>query len=258
MNTKLISQGALDIIDQYKNFRIENAICSVPYFNNRHSANRATFRVEAGKGSPKDIYEDIVDKAFKDKIDLKTFDSNLLKKYLVDNDIGIDCSGYAYYILNEESKSLGRGSIDLHLSFPYCDGILKRIKCKLRPVENAGVQTFSHSENSEIVLLKDIKVGDIITMMGNTENNNKDHILVVYQIEYQNFLPTVIHYTHAISWPTDGEYGHGIHDGVIEVLNLSKDILEQNWVENEKKLEDNYTFTGAKKSTTELRRLRWF
>ena len=65
MNTKLISQGALDIIDQYKNFRIENAICSVPYFNNRHSANRATFRVEAGKGSPKDIYEDIVDKALK-------------------------------------------------------------------------------------------------------------------------------------------------------------------------------------------------
>ena len=59
MNTKQISRGALDIIDQYRNFRIENAICSIPYFNNKTTARRAGLRAEVGKGSPKDIFDEM-------------------------------------------------------------------------------------------------------------------------------------------------------------------------------------------------------
>lgn len=258
MNTKLISQNSLDIIEQYKNFKVENAVCSVPYFNNKHTGNRASFRVESGKGSPKDIYEEIEQKAIRDKFDMKSFSSDSLKKFLVDNDIGIDCSGYAYYILNEESLSLGKGTLDRHLSFPFAKGIWGKIKSKFRPIENAGVQTFAHDKNSKVISIKDVQVGDIITMVGGPDNGERDHILIIYQIEYQNFLPTVIHYTHAVAWPTDGEYGHGIHEGKIEITGLEKNLVEQSWRENGKVGEENYTFTRAQRSVTELRRLRWF
>ena len=258
MNTKLISQSALDIIDQYKNFRIENAVCSIPYFNNKRTGNRASFRVEGGKGSPKDIYEEIEQRAFKEKIDLKLFDSETLKKFLVDNSIGIDCSGYAYYILNDESLSLGKNALDRYMSFPYAKGLFGKIKCMFRPIENAGVQTFAHEKNSKVIPIKDVQVGDMITMVGGPDNGERDHILIIYQVEYQNFIPMTIHYTHAVAWPTDGEYGHGIHEGKIDILDLNKSLIEQRWTENDKIGEENYTFTRAQKSVTELRRLRWF
>ncbi len=258
MNTKLISQKSLDTIDQFKNFRIENAMCSVPYFNNRHIGQRLAFRVSIGKGSPKDIYEEVEQIAFKEKIDLKSFDSDTLKKFLVDNGVGIDCSGFAYYVLNEESISRGTGSLDRNLSFPLCHGLFGKIKCKMRPIENAGVQTFAHDANSKVVEIKDVQVGDIITMVGGPDNGERDHILVVYQIEYQNFSPITIHYVQAMAWPTDGEYGHGIHEGKIDLVNLNKKIVEQRWVENEKTGEENYTLTRAQKSVTEVRRFKWF
>ena len=258
MNTKVISQGAQDIIEQYKNFKIGKAVCSIPYFNNKHTGNRGSFRVEVGKGSPKDIFEEIEQIALKEKIDLNLLDSISLKKLLVDGGLGVDCSAFAYYILNEESISRGKGALDRHLAFPFCEGIVRKIKCKLRPIENCGVQTFTHDKNSKVISLVDIQVGDIITMTNGGEDGDRDHVLVVDQIEYQNFLPTTLHYIHAVAWPTDGEYGHGIHEGKIEVLDVNKSIIEQRWIENGKIGAENYTFTRGQKSVTELRRLVWF
>src|SRR3990167_8549262 len=87
MNTKVISQNALDIIDQYRNFRIGNAICSVPYFNNRNAGLRASLRVESGKGSPMDIYDEVQQILFKEKIDSLSFDSESMKKLVLLIDI---------------------------------------------------------------------------------------------------------------------------------------------------------------------------
>jgi hypothetical protein len=90
----------------------------------------------------------------------------------------------------------------------------------------------------------------------------RNHILVIYQIEYQNFIPTTLHYAHAIAWPTDGEFGHGLHKGIIEIINPEKDLFEQRWIELGKDSlvngDENYTFSRARKSKTEIRRLNWF
>lgn len=258
MNTKTISPKALDIIDQYLNFKIGNAVCSVPYYNNRTNALRGALRVEVGKGSPKDIYDEVQQLCLKNRIDINSINSEELKTILVDNNIGLDCSAYAYYILNEESLGIGKGSIDKHLSFPYCKGLINKIKCKIRPIENTDVKTFAHNDNSIIIKISDLKPGDIITMTGGPDNNDRDHILVIQRIEYQNFIPSTIHYTHAVAWPTDGQYGHGIHQGTIGIINTEKSIIEQIWIENDKRDEENYTYTRAKKSLTGTRRLRWF
>lgn len=258
MNTKTISQNALDIIDQFKDFKIGNAVCSIPYYNNKIGALRGALRVEIGKGSPKDIFEEVQQLCLKNKIDINSLKSEELKTILVDNNIGLDCSAFAYYVLNEESSSNGKGNLDRHLSFPFCIGFLNKIKCKIRPIENTDVRTFAHNNNSKLIEIKDVKPGDIITMIGGPDQNDRDHILIIYRIEYQNFLPSIIYYSHAVSWPTDGKYGHGIHTGTIGIVNADKSLIDQIWTENEKQGNENYTHTRAQKSIVEIRRMNWF
>jgi hypothetical protein len=53
-----------------------------------------------------------------------------------------------------------------------------------------------------------------------------------------------------MAWPSDGQYGHGVRQGKITIVNAEKTILDQDWSET-------YTFARAQKSLTEIRRLRW-
>lgn len=243
MNTKLLSDKAMSVIDQYLNFGNSVSI-SIPYFNNRHSGAKMKLRAQAGKGSPKDIFDEMESVAVHEKIDLKSLDSSSLKKLLVDHDIGIDCSGLAYYILNAESEARGKGTLDRHLSFPLCKGIFGKAVCKMRPVENAGVSTFAHEKNSREINLKEAQPGDIITFIDDSRN----HIVIIHQVEYQNFIPTILHYTHSIAWPEDGEYGHGVRQEQIEITDINKPIAEQKW-------SDIRSFNKAGNSITTLRRL---
>ncbi len=71
MNTKLISKPALDTIDQYLHFKVGTAQCAVPYFNNRHKRQRAGLRAAIGKGSPKEIFDEVEIVGMKEKISLK-------------------------------------------------------------------------------------------------------------------------------------------------------------------------------------------
>ena len=114
MNTKFLSDKALEIIDQYTNFRIHDSeTCNIPYFNNNHKVIRAGLRATIGKGSPGDIFEEVEIELAKNgelhgelhsdlphgAIKNGTFVPNAitsesLKHFLVDRNIGIDCSGF--------------------------------------------------------------------------------------------------------------------------------------------------------------------
>ena len=255
MSAKLLSEKAIAVIDHYKNFTTGIAVCNVPYYNNKRIKVRAGLRVQLGKGSPEEIMDEAVHFALSQKVNLNALDSISLKKFLVDNNLGIDCSGLAYYILNAELQSRGKGR--LKLSHPYSKGFLGFLRSWLRPIENTDVATLGHVHNSRSIELKFIAPGDLVTMQGGPEGQDRDHVLIIHEVDYRDDAITEIHYTHTVAWPTDGEYGHGVRQGVIKITDLQKSITEQDWVENERTKEDNYTFTRAQKSTTEIRRLNW-
>ena len=263
MNTKLISKPALDTIDQYLHFKVGTAKCAVPYFNNKNKRQRAGLRAAIGKGSPKEIFDEVEIVGMKEKISTETWTDVLLKKFMCDSDIGIDCSGLVFYVLSSENKTRGNGSLDRHLAFPN-RSLFRSLAAKFRPVENADVLTFANEKNSIPVDLKDIQPGDFITMTIIKENraektlSERNHIIIIHQVDYQNFTPTIIHYTHSIAWPDDGQYGHGVRQGTIEVLEPTKEITEQKWIEKEKMGTENPTYLRAKISKTEIRRLKWW
>jgi hypothetical protein len=257
MNTKILSTRALDVIDQYLNFKVGTAVCSVPYFNNKTVKARASLAVNGGKGSPKEIFEEVEALLVKAHAATDSVTADSLRKLLTDNNIGIDCSGFAYYVLNAESEEAGKGTLDKHLSFVQATGFFGRIISSLHPVKNSGVITFADNKNSQTLPLTDIKPGNIITMLSDVEGNERNHILVIHQVEYQNFIPYKIHYSHAVAYPEDGIYGTGIKQGTIEISDIHKPITEQIWIENGKQGEANRIFVRAQKSKTEVRRLKW-
>jgi len=257
MTTHTLTKSAQDTIDQYLHFKVGSAICSIPYFNNKVTKARAALRSLAGKGSPKEILEEVQSIMVKNHVDTNTLTSESLKKVLTDSNIGIDCSAFAYYILNSESLEIIKTSLKKQIFFPNANSLIGKIKCSLRPVENCDVSTFAHNKNSRVVPLEEIKPGDIITMVGGLDGNDRNHVLVIYQVDYNadtnnnlKYTPIKIYYTHSVAYPEDGIYGTGIKKGLIEITNLNKNITEQIWTENSLLLR-------ARKSQTELRRLNF-
>ena len=249
MNTKTLSNRALSVIDQYLNFKVGTAVCSVPYFNNKTVKARAALAVNVGKGSPKEIFEEVQALLIKSHVTTESLSSDSLKKVLTDNNIGIDCSGFAYYVLNAESEETGKGSLDKHLSFVQASNFFRRMLASIHPVKNTGVATFADNKNSMPIDLKAIQPGTLIVMLGvsqgETLTDDRDHILVIHQVEYQNFIPYKLHYSHAVAYPEDGIYGTGIKQGTIEITDITKPITEQIWNENGKQGTSNRIFIRA-------------
>lgn len=262
----------MSVIDQYLHFKCGSAVCSVPYYNNKTIKTRAALRPYIGKGSPQEIHDEVRAVALRDRIVLENLADESLKKLLTDEGLGIDCSGFAYYVLNAESEERDKGKLDRHISFVHCEGLMGKIRCSLRPVENCGVMTLSHDSNSRLLKIEDVMPGDMITMTSGdaiprdahdsiapeTPRGDRDHVLVVHQVDYQNFVPAKLHYTHAVAYPEDGVYGTGIRQGTIEIVPGSASLTECIWTEDGKTGAENRVFMRAKKSKTELRRLKWW
>ncbi|MFA6601819.1 MAG: hypothetical protein WCT02_03080 [Candidatus Paceibacterota bacterium] len=269
MLPQTLSNEALAVIDQYLHFRAETSLlpdgspaspneCSIPYFNNRTTKARIALRAYIGKGSPEDIRDELNILLIKGKINIKELDGTTLKKILVDNNLGIECSGFAYHVLNAESRKRGFGDISKNLSFVRCQGLLGKIICSFRPAENCDVITFASEENSRLVALNEIEPGDIITMENDSAESERNHVLVIVSVNPKENGQMKINYAHAVSYPEDGLYGSSVRQGSIEIKPADKSITDGLWTEEDRQGENNRLFQRALKSKTEVRRLRWF
>lgn len=227
------------IIDAYLKLNFGDKTISCPYFNNKKTANRASLRALIGKGSPKEIIEEATIIAIKQKIDLAKLDETNLKKFLIDNNLGIDCSGLIYHILKTEYPNL-------KLFYKNSKNILRKILIKLRPAENSNVLVFDHEKNSTEIELKDINENNFIVSLNGGNNKNYNHIILIEKITKINDELKTIDYLHSFRWPDDGIYNHGVRRGKIEIIDKNKSILEQNWTEQDKTGDKNWTLRYLK------------
>lgn len=214
---------------------------SCPYYNNKRAQMRGGLRVLIGKGSPEDIAEEALIISLKEKVDLNQMTSDQIKHFLVDNKIGIDCSGLIYYVVDAELKSRGHGGLASRLHFPTTKNLLRKLLFKLRPIENTSVQIFAHPTNSTPVKLSDARAGDYICLLGTGEKHDYDHIMLIHDTRQENGQ-TIISYTHSIPWLIDGKYNHGVRQGKISITKPESNLIEQNWQEQDKTGSANETF----------------
>lgn len=240
MNTQTLSPRALKVIDEYLHFRLAHSVASVPYFNNKTTRARMTLRARVGKGSPKDILEELQAVIVKNHIVADTLADESLKKLLVDNGLGVDCSAFAYYVLDAENRERGLGRLNRRLTFMTGRSPMAKMRSYLRPVENCDVKTLGSDTNSRVIPLNEIRPGDFITMIGGPLGQDRDHIVIVHEVECANGSPKSVHYSHAVAYPEDGLYGTGIKQGKIEIASFEEELAKL-----------------ARGSKTELRRLKW-
>ncbi|MCB9798252.1 C40 family peptidase [Candidatus Nomurabacteria bacterium] len=201
-----------------------------PYFINKGNRVRAALRVMCGKGTPEEIVDEAKTLALREGINLKEKNADEVKAFLVDHNLGIDCSGLAYYILQPQK-----------LFFPHAKNFLRKFITKMRPIENCSVEVLAHEKNSKTVSLSQLQPGDMIIMIGTGDDHDLNHVLVVTREDNG-----ILHYAHSLQWKSDGKYGGGVKAGKIEIVDRNKTLLEQKWTEDSKSGDENETFWRAK------------
>jgi hypothetical protein len=89
-------------------------------------------------------------------------------------------------------------------------------------------------------------------------NKERNHILIIREVKYENSTPKQIVYTHSVAYPEDGLYNTGPRNGTIDIVDANLPITKQNWSEENRQGQDNKLFVRATNSLTEVRRLNFF
>jgi hypothetical protein len=270
----MFSPAAQKIINDYFNLPFEGLSgIRCPYYNNSRRRARGQLRGLIGKGTPKEIVEEavIISKQYRHNIfDKDGFcclhathtDSEKnddIRKFLIDNDLGIDCSGFVSQVLIAHYKETNH--IDLAKSFYFwpLNNFWRYLVARLRPVENMSVQVFAKPENTTKIIdghdiydWTKLVVGDLIIMLETGPNNKRNHILLVEEND-----GSIIRYIHSRAWASEGKYGHGISYGEIQMTEPGQNLLSQTWVEHGKQNEENETYLEAKFAKIfEIRRIK--
>lgn len=239
-----LSKQAQSIIDDYTSMQLggQNVLC--PYYNNKHAGVRAGLRVNIGKGSPKEIKEEAELVALKDKIQLNTLDQKALRVFLQKHNLGIECSGFVFHVLDAEMQARTGKTLKRHIAFPGTYNLLRVMIRKLRPVENTNVTILADRKNSHTILLEHVSPGDMIIMKGFTQGAGiRDHVLIVTEVDNNT-----ITYAHSIRQSTDKADEHGVRYGRIIITDRQKPITAQQWIEQGKQGDRNKTWARAKHS----------
>lgn len=268
----MLSPNAEKLIEKYLNLPFdENFKVRCPYFINSKIKQRAQLRVLVGKGLPQEIMEEakiisiqyqhgLFDCEGKCLLDNLTLDetvnspSNCIKKFLIDNGLGVDCSGFVSHILR--AHYLETRKIDLVDKFffvPIKD-YFRYFICWLRPIENMSVKRYASNKNTnKIENIKDILPGDLLIIIETGPKKNRNHIILITESNEQS-----IKYVHSRTWSMEGKYDHGVARGEIRIINPGGNILDQEWVEFGTVNENNETYLEARDAKLfEIRRIKF-
>jgi len=91
------------------------------------------------------------------------FSTEKFKEFLTDNDFGVDCSGFAYHVLDTFLLETKGKRLASSLTF-IRKGFLSKIITRLRPAENTSVATLRLNENSFEINPLEARIGDFILL----------------------------------------------------------------------------------------------
>ncbi len=225
INSKLSHEANL-VLAEF--LRLPDLGVKCPYFTNERQKVRGALRVQVGKGSAEEIVEEALLIAHKSKVELAKLSPENKTKFLVDHNLGIDCSGFVYYILEAEGVGRGYGHLVDKLSFPKANNVLSIIR-KLfvkRPVENMSVAVFADASNSRQIKINEARAGDffVINKYAKQTGTPRNHIMVIIKIENGE-----IEIAQSVALPEDGRYGHGVRIEQIDSSNPPGELRRLNW-----------------------------
>lgn len=270
----MLSPTAQTVINNYLNLPcigISGVRC--PYFNNARQKRRGELRALVGKGTPEDIINEAHILSIQYRANLfstnthhclcaahsdKQHSADDIRHFLIDHNLGIECSGFVTHILAAHIKETSGINLVRTLCIVPKKRLLRYLISRLRPVENIDVTVYANDRNTRAIAstsvgwhYNELKSGDVITILKTGPRKMRNHIMLITEIEEKK-----IRYVHARAWPSEGEYGHGVAEGEIIITNPQKPLSEQLFTERAVTGKNNETWREiAEAETVEIRRL---
>jgi hypothetical protein len=184
----------------------------IPYWRNRLGLG-GFHRIQGpygGKGSPAQIRKATLERAKKSSLNLKKLSSSQIRRFMRQKKIGLDCSGFAFQILD--------------FLFPgFWKGLKKAPGKSVNPIRRFNAYALTSKENSVAVKkIKDIKVGDLVPL---SWQGKVDHVLTVVKV-----TDKLITYAHS----SQKTKITGPHLGKIKIIDPKKGLNKQVWLERNK------------------------
>lgn len=229
-----------NVINNYFNIKAgdESVVC--PYYINIQK--RLAHPTLTGKGNPQEI-EDLLNglsSSLNFSFEKKSLDE--VRKFMIKNDIGIDCSGFVARLLDillicKTNKGLTEHFI--HKKSPYRNFIYK-----LRPWSNMSADSLTNEKNTFKIDYHDVKPGDLIRSKGSIQGA---HILFITNVERKQNELKSIQYVHSTARYGDS---NGVRLGQINITSSSEPLQNQEWIDNDID-GSNPTLDGYKKFVTD-------
>ncbi len=241
-----LPEEAQKIILHYTKLKLGGKEVSVPYYINKpdpvpprpgeyYKPKKSLNRALLSKGAPSEI-ENIVKKfALKTGFSLEKNSIENIQEFMYSQGIGIDCSGFIVWVLNEVTKLKFNKNLWTCINIPSANP-LKWLIIKLRPVENISVITLRNNAK-KITNFNDVHPGDIIVTRPKRKFN---HILLITEVGFKNDKLVYMDYIQATAWYSEHS---GIINGTIIIKNSEKHLLKQDWFEENVK--HNFTYEGV-------------
>lgn len=227
--------------NEYISFEIAGKIINVPYSITKEGMAQYAIGDDSsggqtdkyanygGKGTPEQIRNIVIQTAEKDKFDLQKAKPEEIIDFMIEHGIGVDCSGFVYNVLNLYLKKTKNKSLDtLILRYKGIAGILERFLLQYNRVRRSSAATLTNDLNTvKIEAIKDIRPGDMIRLT-HTDWKGK-HIAIIVDVDDNNI-------TYAMS--SQYTITQGVHFGEIQILDKTKGLEAQEWLEETKKGEN--------------------
>lgn len=227
MKQESLPQPVKETIRSYFELPLGGKKVKCPYFMNLRKE-RAGLRVMVGKGSAEEIVHEVKVWAQLKGIDLNGISEQQIREFMIKKGIGIDCSGFAVYVLDTWTKMIGKGHIWKRLKYSK-NSPIARFRRLLRPVENISANLLTSELNCEKVTdLNDVRPGDMIRAKGKQENAHHVAIITdVFTDETTGHVKKFI-YVHSHRF-----YGteNGVRIGEIEITEPAKTLKDQKWTD---------------------------
>lgn len=198
-------------------------IVDVPYDRSKHPMGRTDkFHNYAGKGTPQQIYKVLIKTAKRKTFNLQRAKPEEITQFMIDNGIGIDCSGFVYNILNAYLQQEKHTSLAKYIyRYPGILGKLENFLLRKNRIRRSSATTLTSELNTiKIEKTKDIRPGDMIRLT-HADWPGK-HIAIIVEVHDDYII-----------YAMASEYMkiRGAHSGKIKILNKNKGLEDQNWLE---------------------------
>jgi len=210
-------------LGEYINFTVNEKNIKIPYVINQK---RFNIKRSAGKGSPEVIRHELLEMAQENEFDLETHSDAEVFRFMKQQQIGIECSGMVFHVLNAYLLTREIPSLTKLITPTSLFGRIRKSLMPDRWYRNVSADMLTNDKHTvPISDINDIQESDMIRM---GVARPGDHVLIITGITRKNGVITEIEYAHSSYKRTVRQ---GPHTAIIKVVDAKKSLQEQQWQE---------------------------